>query len=221
MRMVSRSLVGSALALICVSVAGMVASSTTPSAGDTGEQVVAWFVANRDSARWFVWVGTVSTPLFAIVVANLRQLLPAPHRDVFLIGATAVLVCTAVQSWVFGGLALHPDRLEPATARAVLDVAMFYGPVLTGATVTMIAPVTLLSLRGDGRLPKWLGILGAATVVEQAVETVTIFGTTGFTQPGGAMNMQLGAAMVMAWLLAFAIWAGIHGVASGDGSGEA
>jgi hypothetical protein len=102
---------------------------------------------------------------------------------------------------------------SPGRDVRVLDVAMFFGPVLTGATVTMIAPVTLLSLRGDGHLPKWLGFLGVATVIEQAIETLTIFGSTGFTQPGGAMNMQLGAAMVMAWFLAFALWGGIRGLA--------
>jgi len=34
---------------------------------------------------------------------------------------------------------------------------------------------------------------------------VTIFGSTGFTEPGGAMNLQLGAGIVGAWLLAFAL----------------
>jgi len=48
-------------------------------------------------------------------------------------------------------------------------------------------------------------------VAEQAVETVKIFGTTGFTEPGGAMNLQLGAGLVGVWLLAFAIWGGVRG----------
>jgi hypothetical protein len=62
----------------------------------------------------------------------------------------------------------------------VLDVAVFWGPVLTGATTTMIAPVTLLALRRRAGLPRWLGVLGAIACTEQAVETVTIFGSTGF-----------------------------------------
>ena len=40
------------------------------------------------------------------------------------------------------------------------------------------------------------------------METITIFGTTGFTEPGGAMNLQLGAGLVAAWMLAFASWGG-------------
>jgi hypothetical protein len=94
----------------------MVALGTPPGAADTGAQVVAWFREHRDGVRWFVWAGTVATPLVALMFALLRQLLPTPHRDVFLIGAVAIVVTSAVQAWTWGGLALHADQLEPATA---------------------------------------------------------------------------------------------------------
>jgi hypothetical protein len=203
---------GSTVAPASVALLGLAALGTPPAAGDSGEQVVAWFRAHGDGVRWSVWAGTASAPLFAVVVAILRRLLPKPHRDVFLIGGTALIVSIAMQSWMLGGLALHADGLEPATARTVLDIAVFFGPVLTGAWMTMIAPVTLFALRGNGELPKWLGVLGAVAFAEQAVETVTIFGSSGFTEPGGAMNMQLGAGIVLAWLLAFAVWAGVRGI---------
>jgi len=93
----------------------------------------------------------------------------------------------------------------------VLDVAVFWGPVLTGATTTMMGPVTLLVLQGRAGLPWWLGVLGAVAFVEQAIETVTIFGSTGFTEPGGAMNLPLGAGLVWAWMLSFAVWGGVRG----------
>jgi hypothetical protein len=181
-----------------------------PRAADSGEQVVSWFQAHRDDVRWFVWANTVSAPLVATMFALMRGLLPPPHRDVFFIGAIGIVVTIAVQAWLWGGLALHADRLEPATARTVLDVALYWGPVLTGATTTMIAPVTWLALRGEVGLPRWLGVLGGVAFIEQAAETVTIFGSTGFTEPGGAMNLQLGAGLVWTWLLAFAIWGGLR-----------
>jgi hypothetical protein len=115
------------------------------------------------------------------------------------------------ETWFAAGLALHADRLEPATARTVLDVAVFFGPVLTGATVTTMGPVTVLALRGQAGLPRWLGALGAVAIVEQAIETVTIFGSSGFIEPGGAMNMQLGGALVTIWLVAFGVWGGLRG----------
>jgi hypothetical protein len=43
----------------------------------------------------------------------------------------------------------------------------------------MLAPLVLLAVHG--KLPRWLGILQAVALVEQLVETVTVFGHTGFT----------------------------------------
>ena len=207
----SRTLICAVLAATVLYGFATSALGTPPSAAASGEQVVGWLRENAGSLRWMVWALTVTGPLLAIAIALLRRLLPAPHGDVFLIGGIGIIVTTAVQSWTWAGLALHADRIEPATARAVLDVAVFWGPVLTGATVTMMLPVTLLALGAGSRLPRWLGILGVVAIVEQVAETVTIFGTTGFTEPGGAMNLQLGAALVWAWLLAFALWAGLRG----------
>ena len=82
----------------------------------------------------------------------------------------------------------------------------------------MMAPVTLLALRGQARLPLWLGVLGLVAFVEQSLETITIFGSTGFTQPGGAMNMQLGAGFTLAWLLAFGLWGGLRGRVQNSGA---
>ena len=161
----------------------LIALGAPPGASETGAQVVTWFSEHRNSVWLFVWALTVATPPIALVFAFLCRLLPAPHRDVFLIGAVTFVATTAVYAWTWAGLALHPDRLEPATARAIPDVVIFYGPVLTGTTATMMAPVTLLALRGRAGLPRWLGVLGAVAFTEQAIETVTIFGSTGFTQP--------------------------------------
>ena len=208
--MQSRALIAASLAYgVAVGVAQ--SAGTLPASAETGDQVVTWFREHTDAMRWSVWGFTVATAAFAVMAALLRRLLPEPHRDVFLIGAVLFAGCSAVFSWFLGGLALHAATMDPANARALLDVAVFYGPVLTCATTTMMAPVTLLALGGRAGLPRWLGALGAVAFVEQAVETVTIFGSTGFTQPGGAMNLQLGAALTFAWILAFGIWGGVRG----------
>jgi hypothetical protein len=188
-----------------------IAVGNPPRAADSGEAVVAWFRAHGDAARWSVWALTVGQPAFVVMSALLRRLLPEPHRDVFFAGAIVLVAMTGVQSWTTAGLALHADTLDPATARTVLDVAIFFGPVLTASTFTMMAPVTLLALQGRAGLPRWLAWLGVVAIVEQSIETITIFGTTGFTEPGGAMNLQLGAGLVGLWIVAFAVWGGIRG----------
>ena len=207
----SRALLAASAAYGILVAVAMVAFGTFPAASETGPQLVTWFRENRDSVRWGVWAFTVAAPPFALVVALLRCLLPAPHRDMFLVGAVAFTAAIAVWSWTWAGLALHADQLEPATARTVLDVAIFLGPVLTGSTTTMMAPVTWLALRSQAGIPRWLGALGLVALVEQSIETITIFGSTGFTQPGGAMNMQLGAGLTLGWILAFGFWGGVRG----------
>jgi hypothetical protein len=74
------------------------------------------------------------------MVALLRGMLPPPHRDVFLFGARVFAPSTAVWTWTWAGLALHAGALDPAITRTVLDIALVFGPVLTGATTTMMAP---------------------------------------------------------------------------------
>ena len=207
----SRALLAASAAYGILAAVAVAAFGTLPAASETGPQLVTWFRENRDSVRWGVWALTVTAPPFALVVALLRRLLPVPHRDMFLVGAVSFTVATSVWSWIWGGLALHADQLEPATARTVLDVAVFYGPVLTGSTTTMMAPVTWLALRRQAGIPRWLGALGLVAFVEQAIETITIFGSTGFTQPGGSMNMQLGGGLTIAWIFAFGIWGGMRG----------
>ena len=194
-------------ALLMVGVPGA-AFGTLPAATETGAELVAWFRANPSSIRLGVWASTVALPVFAVIAALTRGRLPAPHRDVFFIGAMVYAASIAVWTWTWGGLALHAERLDPAIARTVLDVALFFGPVLTGATTTMMAPVTILGLRGDV-VPRWLGALGLIAFLEQSLETVTIFGSTGFTQPGGAMNMQLGGGLTLAWILGVGFWGGL------------
>jgi len=207
----SRALLGATGAYALVGTLALAAFGTLPAASETGTQVVTWFREHGGLVRWGVWAFTVAAPPFALMVALLRRLIPAPHRDMFLIGAVSYMTAIAVWTWTWAGLALHADQLEPATARAILDVAVFFGPVLTGSTTTMMAPVTLLALSRQPRIPRWLGLLGLVAFVEQAVETITIFGSTGFTQPGGAMNMQLGGGLTLAWILAFGFWGGVRG----------
>jgi hypothetical protein len=42
-------------------------------------------------------------------------------------------------------------------------------------------------------------------------KTDTIFGSARFNEPGGPMNLQLGAGLTAAWMLAFALWRDFRG----------
>jgi hypothetical protein len=185
--------------------AATIVLGSTPEAGDSGQQVAAWFRDHDGDVRTWAWLLTLSGPVTAVFAALVRERLPAPHRDVFFFGAIAFAAETAVQAWIWLGMSWHADQLEPATARTLLDVASFWGPVLTSTTVTMLAPVVLLAWSGRAGLPRWLAVVTAIALVEQLVETITIFGKHGFIAPGGPMNVELGAGLTAIALISLGI----------------
>jgi hypothetical protein len=206
----SRTLVVAAIGAGVLYFIGALALGSPPEVTDSPNGVVAWFGEHHDAARLYAWTAALGTLAFAVAAGVIRGTLPTPHRDVFLLGASAFVVETAVQAWCWAGLALHPSSLEPATARLVLDVASFWGPVLTGATTTMIGAVTVLGLRARPLIPRWLTALGVIAFAEQAAETITVFGTHGFTAPGGDMNLLLGAGLTAVWFGGVVVWAALR-----------
>jgi hypothetical protein len=176
-----------------------------PEATATGAQVVKWFRTNGHDVRVWLWFSTFALAFFGVYAAEVRRALPAPQRDLFFAGAIVLIAVSIVQGWVLAGLALHPKRLQPNTARLVLDIASYWGPVLICATILMLAPIVVLAFRGRPVLPRWLGWLAALALAEQIIESITIFGTRGFTAPGGPMNLVLGALLTTIALLALGV----------------
>ncbi|HEX3243687.1 MAG TPA: hypothetical protein VHQ97_11480 [Solirubrobacterales bacterium] len=202
-----RTLIVAVVAAGVLYLVGAVALGSPPGASDSEATVGGWFADHHDAARTYAWTATFGTLAFAVFAAIVRGLLPAPHSSVFLLGAAAFIVENSIQAWVWGGLALNPGSLDPTTARALYDVALFWGPVLTGSTMAMIGAVTVLGLGARPSIPRWLTVLGAIAFIEQAVETITVFGTGGFMAPGGDMNLILGAALTLLWLAGLTVWA--------------
>jgi hypothetical protein len=108
-------------------VAATVVLGSTPDAGVDGQALAAWFRDHDGHVRAWMWLLTLSAPLFATFAALVRTQLPAPHRDVFFFGAIAFAAETAVQGWLWAGMAWHASQLQPATARTLLDVASLWG----------------------------------------------------------------------------------------------
>jgi hypothetical protein len=192
----STVLLGSMIGFAVLYLAGNASLGTLPKATDSGASVLAWFRDNGSHVHLALLFSTFALVFFAVYAAIIRSALPAPYGDVFLVGAIVLIAETALQGWFLAGLSLHPDQLQPGTARTVLDIAVYWGPLLTGATITMMLPVALLSFQRGAGLAPWLGVVAGIAIVEQAIETVTIFGHRGFIAPGGPMNLILGAGLV-------------------------
>jgi hypothetical protein len=192
----------SAVAAVVLYCAGGAVLGQLPAGAASGEEVVGWFAGHGWQIRAAVWLWTMEAVASATFVALVRNRLPAPHRDVFLIGGATFIAESAVSTWILAGMSWHTAQLAPQTARTLLDVASFWGPVLNGSTIAMLGSVVLLSCGRVPVLPRWLGLVGGVALVEQTVESVlTIFGQSGFTEPGGAMNLQLGAGLDLMWFI--------------------
>ena len=185
--------------------AAAIALGSVPGAGAGGAAVAEWFRDHTEQTHLWVWFLTLAAPVFALFAVLVRERLPGPHRELFFFGALAFVVETSVQSWLWGAAAWHAGQLSPAAARTLLDVASYWGPVLTSTTVMMLAPIVALALQHHPVVPRWLGWIAGIAMAEQTVETVTVFGRHGFIAPGGPMNAYLGAGLVAAALLALGL----------------
>ena len=208
----TRALLVAAVAGGLLYLAGAIALGSAPGIDDGPDQVAGFLADHADGVRTYAWTAALGTLAIAVFAGIVAGLLTSPSREVFLIGAAAFVVENAIQAWLWGAMALRPEATDAGTLRTLLDVAIFWGPVLTGATTTMIGAVTVLGLRSRPLIPGWLTVLGVVAFLEQAIETITVFGTGGFIAPGGAMNLDLGAGLTLIWLIALTVWA----VAGGD-----
>ena len=132
---------------------------------------------------------------------------PKPHRYIFLTGVLGFAITAQVQGWFWAGLAFHPQGLEPAAARIIFDIPAYWGPLVNGSTTAMAAAVGALGFGVSPIIPRWLTWLSAIFFIEQAIETITVFGQTGFIAPGGTMNVYLGGFIGFFWGAGVVRWA--------------
>ena len=178
-----------------------------PTINSSGDEIVDWFVTNGNSARVYAWTAAFVSLGLAVFGGQVSALLPQPHRYIFFAGVLGFAITAQVQAWFWAGLAFHPEGLEPATARTLFDIASYWGPLVNGSTTAMAAAVGALGLRASPVIPRWLTWISAIFFVEQALETITVFGQTGFIAPGGSMNVYLGGLIGFIWVAGVVRWA--------------
>jgi hypothetical protein len=180
--------------------------SSMPTVESSGQEVVDWFTENGTGARIYAWTAAFAALALTVFGGMIATLLPRPHRYIFFGGILMWVITSMVQAWFWAGLALHPEGLEPATARTLFDIAQYWGPIINGSTMTMAAAVAALGFGALRIVPRWLVWLSVILFVEQAIETITVFGESGFLAPGGAMNIYLGGVIGMAWVIGILYW---------------
>jgi hypothetical protein len=193
--------VGAAVVFAVLYATGVLMVGALPGIDKPGTAVVSYLRDHGGQMRVQTMLVTLGSLALVTVLGYARARLDGPSAYVFTIGSAMMLVEVSIATWFFGGLGLHATSLDQGTARALLDVASMFGPILTAADV-MIAVAIVLAAKA-GRFPRWLGILAAVFAIEQLVETVTIVGGPGlFISPGGPMNTYLGGTLFIIFFLA-------------------
>jgi len=189
-------------------VAGFVAlGGSYPTIESSGRQIIEWFSNNGASARIYAWTAAFFSLGLAIFGGQVSALLPKPHRYIFLTGVLGFAITSQVQAWFWAGLAFHPQGLDPAAARTIFDIPAYWGPLVNGSTTAMAAAVAALGFGASPIIPRWLTWLSAIFFLEQAIETITVFGQSGFIAPGGSMNVYLGGVIGFLWVAGVVRWA--------------
>jgi hypothetical protein len=180
---------------------------SVPTIDSSGDQVVAWFTDHATNAQVYAWTAAFAALALAVFGGMVAWLLPRPYRYFLLAGILGWVVTSQVQAWFWAGLAFDPEGLDPATAHTLFAIPQYWGPIVNGSTMTMAAAFVPLAFGRSPIVPSWLGWLSVLFFVEQGTETITVFGTSGFIAPGGAMNIYLGGAIGMAWVIGVLFWA--------------
>jgi len=178
-----------------------------PTIDSSGGEIVEWFAKNGANARLYAWTAAFFSLGLVIFGGQVSAVLPKPHRYIFFAGVLGFAITAQIQAWFWAGLALHPEGLEPAAARTIFNIPSYWGPLVNGSTTAMAAAVAALGFRASPEIPRWLTWLSAIFFLEQAFETVTVFGHTGFIAPGGTMNVYLGGLIGFLWVAGVVRWA--------------
>jgi len=165
---------------------------------------VGWLQEHQADVPVAVATYMLATIPFFVLVAWTRRALPDIYGYAFLGAAGAFLAQASVSWWVLSGAALHAASIEPATARALMDVWAYFGPVLTTTDVVMAGALALAVFQAHV-LPTWFGWLSAVFAVEQLAEVATVYGDSGFGAPGGDWNNVVGAALLAIWVLGLGV----------------
>lgn len=179
---------------------------SVPTIESTGTDVVAWFSENGTNARTYAWASTFVSLGLMIFAGQVSPLLRAPQRYVFFAGVLGFAITAQIQAWIWAGLAFHANGLSDEVARVIFAIASYWGPVVNASTTAMAAAVAALGFGEQKSVPLWLAWLSVVFGLEQAIETVTVFGSSGFIAPGGTMNIYLGGLLGFIWVGGVVRW---------------
>ncbi|MEM1155885.1 MAG: hypothetical protein AAGI44_17245 [Pseudomonadota bacterium] len=192
------------IVLYVASFAGL--GENIPTVNTSGAEIITWFTNHETGVRFYAWTTAFASLALTVFGASLAGLFASPHRYIVFGGVMMWVITGMVQAWFWAGLAFRPENLSPAVAEVLFIIPQYWGPIINGSTMTMALPFILCGFRDNTLVPKWLAWLSLVLFVEQGIETITVFGQSGFLAPGGAMNLYLGGVIGMLWVVGAMVW---------------
>lgn len=181
-----------------------------PHVEDSGQKVVNWLNKHHDDVPIASQLFLLAVIPFLVLVAWTRRALPALHGYAFLAAAGAFVGQAMIGVWITAALALHSSSVAPETARTLMDVSSYFGPVLT-ATDVVLAGAVALAVFGHNSLPRPVGVISLVFAVEQLAESFTVYGSKGFAAPGGDWNADVGGALFAVWIVTLGVGLALKG----------
>lgn len=190
-----------ATAFAVLTVLAVVVVPLGPGVERSGSEFADHIAAHAGMIRLRALLTALALLAAVVVIGYARDRLEGPAGHIFSAGAAVLITQVGIQTCFSAGLALHPGSLDPGTARALADIASMWGSLLTVAAVMLAGPVVWAGR--EGRLPRWMALIAAVFLVEQAVELLTIIGPVGsFIAPGGPLAVFGGGALFGVFLFA-------------------
>ncbi len=179
---------------VVLNVVGTIAQGAPPAAGDTNDEVLAWFADNESGIKIAAFLGALSIIglvwWFGSLWRRMSRAEQGNHRlsIVALVGLAGSATLFAASTAVLATIAIQVDEVGADGARFFYVLSMVLLAMASAFVVTHLAAVNALSLR-TALLPKWvtwLGLVSAAVFLVSTLgsttdaDAIVVFGFIGF-----------------------------------------
>jgi hypothetical protein len=179
---------------------------TPPDSNATPAEVLGYFSDHRKALHVDLLIFGAAALFFIWFIGTLRTALGAAEGGIGRLATTAYgggLVSVAGLLVAFGlvaAAAMHPAENGPEVTRALNDAAAMVFAISAPAVVVFFTANSLSILR-FGYLPSWLGWLGLATALFNALGIGAVFTDHGVFAADGVLGFFAGFVLFMLWFL--------------------
>lgn len=203
------------LAAAVLLIAGYASLGRPPEPGAPDLDVYAFFLDHRGDVRAAAVLLIAGLALLAAFLTILRGAIDPERRggapQVMLTSGLLGIAAASFAAATLGALAAGAESADPASSRALLDLAEAVG-ALAGVLLAVALAVAAVALRGrgadghDATIAPRLGLLAALAALACLLWLAPLLTDAGAFEPGSLLGTTLGATLLVAWSAPTALW---------------